>query len=87
MNPYPEFYSMKFPRIEIESKINPIAVDKDIKTQISEPKKIKELNRDTLLIEVKSDNQGKKLRDQENHQTRSRGKRTPITRSKSGNSL
>jgi len=39
MNPYPKFYSMKFPRIEIESKINLMAVNKDIKKQISEPKK------------------------------------------------
>ena len=44
---------MKFPSIEIETKINLIAVDKDIKTQISEPKKIKKLNKDALLIEVK----------------------------------
>ena len=56
INPYPKFYSMKFPSIEIETKINLIAVDKDIKKQISEPKKIKKLNKDTLLIEVKSDN-------------------------------
>jgi len=41
MNPYPEFYSIKFPRIEIESRINLKAVDKDIKKQISELKKIK----------------------------------------------
>ena len=63
MNPYPKFYSLKFPSIEIETKINLIAVDKDIKKQISEPKKIKKLNKDTLLIEVKSDNQGKKLKE------------------------
>ena len=31
MNPYPKFYSMKFPRIEIESEIDVIAVDKYIK--------------------------------------------------------
>ena len=63
INPYPKFYSMTFPSIEIKTKLNLIAVDKDIKKQISEPKKIKKLNKDTLLIEVKSDNQGKKLKE------------------------
>ena len=62
-NSYPKFYSMKFPSIEIWTKINQIAVDKDSKKQISEPKKIKKLNKDTLLIELKSDNQGKKLKE------------------------
>merc|ERR1719259_1062742 len=63
MTPYPKFYTMKFPRIEIESKINLVAEDKYITKQISEPKKMKKLNRDTILIEVKSDNQGKKLKE------------------------
>ena len=62
MTPYPKFYTMKFPRIEIESKINLIAVNRDIEKPISEPKKIMELNRDTPLIVVKSDNRSKKLK-------------------------
>merc|ERR1719259_262166 len=41
MTPYPKFYTMKFPRVEIESKINPIAVEKYIEKRISEPMKIK----------------------------------------------
>jgi len=43
LDPYPKFYSIKFPRIEIGNKINLIAVDKDMKKQIPEPKKIKKL--------------------------------------------
>ena len=58
---FPKFFSMKFPRLEIDTKINVIATDLDIKRQIGFPKTIKKQNRDTLLIEVKSAEQGKKL--------------------------
>ena len=59
---FPRFFSMKFPRLEIETKLNLIAVDKDINKLIGKPAKIKKQNRDTLLIEVKSEQQGNKLK-------------------------
>lgn len=58
---FPKFFSMKFPRMEIDSSLNVIATDADIKKQIGMPNSIKKQNRDTLLIEVKSEEQGKKL--------------------------
>ena len=59
--PYPKFYSLKFPRLDIEKKINVIAVDVDIRNTIGEPAEIKKQNKDTLLIKVKSQNQGRIL--------------------------
>ena len=52
---------MTFPRIDIETNLNVIAIDKDIKTKIGNPEKIKRLSRDTLQIEVKTKEQGEKL--------------------------
>ena len=59
---FPRFFSMKFPRLEIETNLNLIAADKDINKQIGKPAKIRKQNRDTLLIEVKSEQQGNKLK-------------------------
>ena len=58
---FPRFFVMKFPGVEIDTKLNVIAVDKEIKDEIGEPKKISKLNRNSLLIEVQSENQGEKL--------------------------
>ena len=53
---------MKFPRLDIERERNAISTELDIKKQIVFSKTIKKLqNRDILLIEVKSAEQGKKL--------------------------
>ena len=53
---------MKFPRLDIERKRNAISTELDIEKQIVFSKTIKKLqNRDILLIEVKSAEQGKKL--------------------------
>ena len=59
--PYPKFYSLRFPRLEIEKKINVIAVDKDIRESIGEPAEIKKQSKDALLIKVRSRNQGNLL--------------------------
>ena len=60
--PYPKYYSLKFPRLEIE-KINVIAVDRNIRETIGEPAEIKKQNKDTLLIKVRSRNQGSLLKE------------------------
>ena len=54
---------MKFPRLDLDTKLNVIATDKDLKAKIGNPSMIKKQNRDTLLIEVKSDAQGNKLKE------------------------
>ena len=56
--PYPKYYSSRFTRLEIEKEINVITVDKDIRDSIGEPAEIKKQNKDTLLIKVRSQNQG-----------------------------
>ena len=38
---FPKFFSMKFPRLEIDTKINVIATDLDIKRKIGFPRTIK----------------------------------------------
>ena len=58
---FAKFYIVKFPRLDIETKLNVIATDREIKNKIGIPKKISKLNRDSLLIEVKTNSQGKKL--------------------------
>jgi len=56
-NHFPEYYSIKFPRLDIDNKLNVIAVDKDIKKQMEIS-----LYRDTLLVEVHSVAQGNKIK-------------------------
>ena len=60
---FKKFYSVKFPRLDLDTKLNVIATDKDLKAKIGNPSMIKKQNRDTLLIEVKSDAQGNKLKE------------------------
>ena len=43
----------------MDNDIPLVAVDKDIRSNIGNLKNIKKQNRDTLLIEVQSENQGK----------------------------
>ena len=61
-NPFPKYYSIKFPRMDIDSQLNVIAVEKDLKKQMGTPKSIKIQNRETLLIEVHSEAQGNKIK-------------------------
>ena len=60
-NTFPKYYSVKFPRKDIDNDIPSVAVDKDIRSNIGKPKSIKKQNKDTLLMEVQSENQGKKV--------------------------
>ena len=59
---FTKYYSVKFPRLDLDAKLNVIATDKDLKAKIGNPAKIKKQSKDTLLIEVKSDAQGSKLK-------------------------
>ena len=59
---FTKFYSVKFPRLDLDTKLNVIATDKDLKTKIGNLAMIKKQNKDTHLIEVKSDAQGNKLK-------------------------
>ena len=59
---FKKFYSVKFPREDIDNKLNVVAVERDIHKQILKPASIKKQNKDTLLIEVKSSAQGTKLK-------------------------
>ena len=61
-NHFTKFYSVKFPRLDLDAKLNVIATDKDLKMKIGNPASIKKQSKDTLLIEVKSDAQGGKLK-------------------------
>ena len=61
-NHFTKYYSVKFPRLDLDAKLNVIATDKDLKAKIGNPAMIKKQNKDTLLIEVKSDAQGSKLK-------------------------
>ena len=58
---FTKFFKLTFPRTDIETDLNVIAIDKDIKKKIGNPEKIKRLSKDTLQIEVKTKEQGEKL--------------------------
>ena len=60
-NHFPKYYKLKFSRVDIDTKLNVIAVDKEIKMKIGIPSKIKRLARNTLQIEVRNKEQGEKL--------------------------
>lgn len=58
---FPPYYVLNFPGIDIDSQLNVIAADSEIKLKIGKPKKICKLNKNALLIQVLSEEQGKKL--------------------------
>ena len=58
---FDKYFIIKFPRLDIASKINVIATDKDLKKQIGTPKKIAQLSNDSLLIETLSKAQSEKV--------------------------
>ena len=58
---YPPFYIIQFPGMELDRNVNVISVDDDIKERLGKPKKITKYNRDSLLIEVNSNEQGNNL--------------------------
>ena len=46
-NTFPKYYSIRFPRIDIDNDITSVAVDKDIRSNIGILKNIKKQNKDT----------------------------------------
>ena len=58
---FDKYYIIKFPRLDISTKINIIATDKDLKQKIGIPKKITKLANDSLLVVTKSKTQSDKL--------------------------
>ena len=61
MHQYPKYYSLQFPRMNIEKDIDVVNVEKDLREKIGDPEQIKKQNRETLLIKVKSRSQGQQL--------------------------
>ena len=60
---FPRFFNLKFPGVNIESDLDNISAQRDIIKQIGQcDGNIKKQNRDTLLIKVKSKQQGDRLR-------------------------
>lgn len=59
---YPIYHVIKFPGVDIESELNVIAADADIKKQIGQAKKISKINKNTLLVEIANEAQYDKLR-------------------------
>lgn len=57
---YPTYFVMKFPGCDIESDLNVISADDEIKNKIGTLKKISKLGKDTLLLITKSKEQSKK---------------------------
>lgn len=58
---YPIYYVVKIPGIDIESELNVIAADNDIKKQIGQPRKISKMSKNALLIEVANETQSKTI--------------------------
>jgi len=59
---YPKYYVLTFPDIDIGTKLDVITVDTELTVKIGKAQKITKLKKNSLLIEVKSDAQGKKLK-------------------------
>ena len=59
---FSRYYVINFPDIDIRSELNVISVDSDLNAKIGKPQKITKLNKTSLLIQVKSEAQGKKVK-------------------------
>ena len=55
---FPSYYVLNFPGTYIDSEINVIAVDTEIKQKIGIPKKMTKLKKSALLVQVSSERQG-----------------------------
>ena len=58
---FPSYYVLSFPGTYIDSEINVIIVDTEIKQKIVIPKKMTKLNKSALLVQVSSERQGNAL--------------------------
>ena len=60
---FPTYYVLTFPGTDIRTELNVIAVDSEIRTKIGNPKKITKLNKNSLLIQISNEKQGKILKE------------------------
>ena len=58
---FPIYYVLTFPVLDIETKLNVIEADAEIKSKIGQVHKISNLNKNALLIQILSENRGRKL--------------------------
>ena len=49
---FPTYYVITFPGLDIETKLNGIAADAEIKSKIRQVHKISKLNKNALLIQI-----------------------------------
>ena len=54
---YPTYYVINFPGVDIETQLNVIATDKEIKTKIGNLKKITKMSTSAFLIQIANENQ------------------------------
>lgn len=60
-NKHQLYYVITFPGVDIDSELNILTADKELKSAIGIPNKTSKLNKNSLLVQVKSENQAKKL--------------------------
>ena len=60
---FPTYYVLTFPGINIYTELNVIAADSEIRRKIGNPKKISKLNKNSLMIQITAEKQGKILRE------------------------
>ena len=58
---FPIYYVLTFPVLDIETKLNVIEADAEIKSKIGQVHKISKLNKYAILIQIISENRGRKL--------------------------
>ena len=61
-SPFPKYFLIKFPGLDLDSSIDVLGVDSDLKKAIGIPEEIKKHSNNTLSIKVKSLKQGDSLR-------------------------
>ena len=59
---YPKYYVLNFPSVDFGTGMDVITVDTELTEMIGKTQKITKLNKSSLLVEVKSEAQGKKLK-------------------------
>ena len=59
---FERFFTIKFVGLDIDTDVNPIKLDSDLKREIGIPEKISKASKNTLLVETKSSQQSEKLK-------------------------
>ncbi|MEL6805241.1 MAG: hypothetical protein AAFO91_15830, partial [Bacteroidota bacterium] len=58
---FPKYFLAKFPGVDLDTDIDVLGVDQDLKAKIGTPEEIKKHNRDTLMIKIKTRQQAESL--------------------------